>query len=88
MAWTVDYNDVAEAQLSRLDPQTARRIAAFMRDRVTSLDNPRLIGHPLHGNRRGYWSCRVGDWRVICDIRDEVLIVLVVEIDYRSRVYR
>ena len=88
MAWTVDYNDVAEAQLSRLDPQTARRIAAFMRDRVTSLDNPRLIGHPLHGDRRGYWSYRVGDWRVICDIRDEVLIVLVVEIDHRSRVYR
>ena len=88
MAWTVDYSDAAQEQIDGLDPQTTRRVVAFMTERVAAADNPRRIGHPLHGRRRGYWSYRVGDWRVVCRIWDEVLIVQVVEVDHRSRVYR
>lgn len=88
MAWTVDYTDVAEAQLNRLDPQTGRRIAAFMRERIATLADPRSRGKGLAGNYAGQWAYRVGDYRVICDIQDAALIVLVVRVGHRSRVYR
>lgn len=88
MAWIIDYSDEVQGQLDRLDPQTARRIVAFMTERVAPADNPRQIGHPLHGSLRGYWSYRVGNWRVVCRIRDEGLIVQIVDVGHRSRVYR
>ena len=51
------------------------------------LDNPRRIGKALHGRFSGHWRYRVGDWRVICDIQDAALVVLVVEVGGRSDVY-
>ena len=88
MAWTVDYSPAAQGQLNRLGPQMARRIDAFMNERVAPADNPRHIGHPLHGSFGGQWSYRVGDYRVICEIQDDRLVVLVVRVGHRSRVYR
>ena len=73
--------------MSRLDQQVARRIRNFMRDRIAARDNPREIGKALHGRLSGYWRYRVGDWRVICDIQDAALVVLVVEVGGRDDVY-
>ena len=87
MAWTVEYTTAVERALSRLDRQTARRIRDDMRDRVAVLDNPRDIGNALTGRWSGYWRYRVGDYRVICDIQDEALRVLVVTVGHRSQVY-
>lgn len=87
MAWTVDYTEAAQSQLRRLDPRTTRRIVAFMNERIAPSDNPRQHGHALHGRLRGYWRYRVGNYRVICDIQDEVLRVLVVRVGRRDQVY-
>ena len=87
MAWTVEYTTAVERALSRLDRQTARRIRDYMRERVAVLDNPRDIGNALTGRWSGYWRYRVGDYRVICDIQDEALRVLVVTVGHRSQVY-
>ena len=87
MGWTVEYTDAAQGQMARLDRPVAQRIARFLEERIAQLDKPRQAGKALQGRPRR-WVYRVGDYRVICDIRDEVLIVLVVEIDHRSRVYR
>ena len=87
MAWTVEYTTAVERALSRLDRQTARRIRDYMRERVAVLDNPRDIGKALTGRWSGYWRYRVGDYRVICDIQDEALRVLVVTVGHRSQVY-
>ena len=73
--------------MSRLDQQVARRIRNFMRERVAGFENPRRIGHALHGRLSGHWRYRVGDWRVICDIQDAALGVLVVEVGGRDEVY-
>ena len=59
----------------------------FMDQRVATLGNPRLIGHSLTGPWRGYWRYRVGDYRVICDIQDASLVVLVVVVGGRDEVY-
>ncbi len=88
MAWKIDYTDTAKEQLRRLDKPVARRIADFMDERIAGIENPRSTGKALVGPLGGLWRYRVGDFRVICDIQDEVLSVLVVQVGSRSKVYR
>ena len=72
-----------------LDQQTARRILAFLHDRVGTLDDPRSIGNALKGPRLGeFWKYRVADYRVIARIEDRAVRVLVVRIGNRRHVYR
>ena len=76
-------------ELGKLDPQIARRILGFLRDRVAVLDDPRSIGEALRGSRLGeFWKYRVGDYRIISSIEDRVLRILVVKIGNRREVYR
>ena len=88
MAWTVEYSDTALKQLRRIDRQHARRILDFMTTRVAEQDSPRALGQPLQGSLRTYWRYRVGDYRVICDLEDDVLRILVVEVGHRREIYR
>lgn len=88
MAWTIELSDTAKKSLRKLDRQVSKRIAVFLRDRVAQLDDPRTLGKALHASLEDYWSYRVGDYRLICEIRDQTLVVLVVEIGHRSDIYR
>jgi mRNA interferase RelE/StbE len=93
LAWTIDYADTAKGQLRRLDKQTARRIVDFMDERIAGLENPRSTGKALTGPLGDLWryrvgDCRVGECRVICDIQDGALRVLVVQVGNRSEIYR
>ena len=88
MAWTVDYTHTALNQLRKLDKQSARRILDFLDERVAWRDNPRSTGKALTGPLGGLWRYRVGDFRVICEIHDGALRVLVVELGNRREVYR
>ena len=88
MVWTIDYADTAKGQLRKLDKQTARRILDFMDERIASLENPRDTGKALTGPLGGLWRYRVGDCRVICDIQDGALRVLVVQVGNRREIYR
>lgn len=88
MVWTIEISNAAERALKKLDRQAVRRIGNFIDSRLNGTDNPRQIGKPLHGSLENYWSYRVGDYRILCDLQDNKLIVLVVEIGHRSDVYR
>ena len=88
MAWRVEYSAIAERQLRGLDRQTAQRIVDYMRNRVSALKDPRQRGQALTGALVGLWRYRVGDYRVICDIQDRALRVLVVRVGRRDHVYR
>ncbi len=88
MAWTIEYTSTAKQQLGKLDKQVARRIVDFMDQRVAAASNPRQSGKALKGTLGGLWRYRVGDCRVICDIQDGILCVLVVRIGDRKGVYR
>jgi mRNA interferase RelE/StbE len=88
MAWRIEFSVDASQEIDDLDKQVARRIEKFLRERVGHLENPRSIGKPLQGPRYGeLWRYRVGDYRVICQIQDDRLIVLVVRLGYRKDVY-
>ena len=67
----------------------ARRILAFLRERVAELEDPRSVGEALKGSRLGdFWKYRVGDYRIVASIQDEALCVLVLKVGNRSGVYR
>ena len=89
MAWTIKYSESSSKQLKKLDKQTALRVLDYMDERVAALDDPRSLGKNLKGPKMGeYWRYRVGDVRVICNILDGQMTVLVIEIGNRREVYR
>jgi mRNA interferase RelE/StbE len=89
MAWRVELSDLARRNLEGLDPQLARRILAFLHDRIAKLDDPRSIGEALQGARLGaLWKYRVGDYRILSSIEDGALRILVVKVGNRREVYR
>ena len=88
MTWTVEYTETATTHLRKLDKQMARRIVDFMNERVATLEDPRSFGAALTGPLGELWRYRVGDYRVICDIQDRAVRVLVVRVGRRDQVYR
>ena len=84
MAWSVELSVEVDRALSKLDAQHAKRILKFLHERVASLDDPRRIGKALHGSRLGeFWKYRVGDYRLICRIEEDRLLVLVLRLGSR-----
>lgn len=88
MVWTVELSDTAAAELARLDRVVQRRILAFLRERVAVADDPRQLAKALQGRFVGLWRFRVGDYRLIADIQNGCLRVLVLDIGHRRDVYR
>lgn len=88
-AWTIEFAAGAAQQLRKLDRLVARRIVRFLRERVATAPDPRSLGAALKGDDLGrYWKYRVGDYRVIAEIRDRVVRIIVVRLGHRSDVYR
>ncbi len=89
MAWQVELAATAVRELKQLDAQHARRILKFLHKRVARLDDPRSLGKALRGSRLGeFWKYRVGDYRLICKIEDDLLIVLVLRVGHCKEIYR
>ena len=81
MVWIVKYTESSSKQLKKLDKQTALRLLDFMDDRVAMLADPRSLGKNLKGPKLGnYWRYKVGDIRVISNIADGQMTVLVIQI--------
>lgn len=89
MVWRIELTATAVKWLAKLDKGEAKRITSFLRQCLAVLDDPRTTGKALTGPHLGaYWRYRVGDYRIICDIQDSALCVLVIEIGNRREVYR
>lgn len=86
MIWRINWTDDARRELRKLDKQTQERILQYMRKRAAS-DNPRQFGAGLTANLSGCWRYRVGDYRVICDLNDDIVTVLVLRVGHRKDVY-
>ena len=89
MVWIIKYTESSSKQLKKLDKQTALRVLDYMDERVAVLADPRSLGKNLKGPKVGeYWRYKVGDIRVICNIVDGQMAVLVIEIGNHRGVYR
>ena len=89
MVWTLEFSKAALSSLKKMDSQTSGRIVDFLEDRVSVAENPRSLGAALTGKRyQNIWRYRVGDYRVLAEIHDSTVTILVVEIGHRREVYR
>ena len=88
MKYHVELSKSAEKQLAKMDKSTAKNIICWIEDNLEGCENPRLHGKPLAGNRSGEWRYRIGDYRMIADIQDDRILILILEIGHRSKIYR
>jgi len=86
--WAVEINRTAQKQIHKLDHKAQEAIIRFLRERVQPAEDPRQWGKPLRGEKQGLWRYRVGNYRLICDIQDEKITVLVLAVGHRKDVYR
>jgi mRNA interferase RelE/StbE len=87
MAWKIEVDPSAQKELDKLDKTVARRVLKFLYQRVGNLDDPRRIRERLQGTLSKFWKYRVGGYRLICSIEDDLLVVLVLRIGHRREVY-
>ena len=87
MPWIIEYTETARKALLSLDRQAALKITQYLATRIATDEDPRRFGRGLKSNLAGLWRYRVGDYRVIAEIQDARVVVLVVRIGHRSRVY-
>lgn len=85
--YTLKYSEKAMKQLSKLDKGTQKLILTWVAKNLENSDNPRIKGKGLTANRSGEWRYRVGNYRIICDIRDKELIILALSIARRRNIY-
>ncbi len=87
MAWTIKFDGSAKRELKRLDKQVQQNIRNYLRNKIATDLDPYRFGTPLRKNLSGLWKYRVGDYRVICDIQDQEITVLVLRVGHRKKVY-
>ena len=87
MRWVYRFDERALKELRKLDRQAQRDILAYLDERIAVDEDPRRFGKSLHANLTGLWRYRVGDYRILCQIKDGLLLVLVISVGHRKNVY-
>ncbi len=87
MTWSVLFDDRARRELRKLSDETQRTILRYLRERIAASEDPRQFGKPLRRTLAGLWRYRVGDYRLICRLEDDRLIVLVLRLGHRREIY-
>jgi mRNA interferase RelE/StbE len=86
MVWQINFTPGAQKDLAGLDNADARRIERFLKERISVA--PKATGSLLKGQLREFWRWRVGDYRILAKIEENILLILVVQIGHRSKIYR
>ncbi|MDR2106458.1 MAG: type II toxin-antitoxin system RelE/ParE family toxin [Coriobacteriales bacterium] len=87
-SYTVRIDDRARKQLRKLDKVQAKLIANWIDLHLADCHDPRIWGRALSGNLKGYWRYRVGSYRLMAQIKDDIVTVVIIDIDHRSRIYQ
>ncbi len=85
MSYAIRFTPKAAKQVRKLDPAAAKRIRAFLEEKLALLENPRLLGKKLVNEE--FWRYRVGDYRILTTIDDDQILILIVEVAHRREVY-
>ena len=81
-------SQVAEKQLEKLDRTVQKKILEYIVKNLKNTANPRRIGKPLRGKYNGLWRYKTGKYRIICNIKDDILEILIIKIGHRSDIYK
>jgi len=85
--YNVEFDDNAKKSFKKLDKSVQRQILSWLNKNIEGSYNPRWTGKGLSADKQGLWRYRVGKYRIICSIQDDIAIVLVVVADKRETVY-
>jgi mRNA interferase RelE/StbE len=88
LIWTVEFQEQAIEDLEQLDKAVQKRILRYFAERIEHSSDPRQFGKALTGGKKGLWRYRIGDYRAICAVEDHRLIVLVLAIGHRRKIYQ
>ena len=86
--YSVDYTDKANKAFSKLDAFDRKTILAWIDSKLQGCSDPRRFGGGLTGNRAHQWRYRIGDFRVIADIQDDKVLILIVDVGHRKKIYK
>ena len=87
MTYKIVTTDTFDKAFKKLDRQTQRIIKAWIDKNLMGCENPRIHGKGLTANRSGQWRYRVGDYRILADIRDDEIVLVLIDVGHRSRIY-
>lgn len=86
--YTVEFSAECEKRFHKLDNSVKKLILTWLNKNLENCENPRVHGKALIGNKKGLWRYRVGNYRILCNIDDEQITILVVDIGHRSEIYK
>jgi mRNA interferase RelE/StbE len=88
VSWDYKVSERALKQLKKLDKQVAAQILHYLDERIVGTSDPRQWGKQLKGELNNLWRYRCGNYRILCQLQDEMLTVLVLETGHRKDIYR
>jgi mRNA interferase RelE/StbE len=88
MKYRVEFTKTAKRELKKLDKHTATLILGWIRQNLEGCENPRQYGKGLTANKSGQWRYRIGDYRIIADIQDDKVLILVLNVGHRKNIYK
>lgn len=88
MKYSVETTSSFDKEFKRLDKYTQKMIKAWIEKNLIGCEDPRTIGKGLSSNRSGQWRYRIGDYRLICIIEDNKLVITALNIGHRREVYK
>lgn len=86
--YSVIISPNAEKDLAKLDKPIQERIKRYVQEKLEGCENPRKYGHALEGDLRTFWRYRVGNYRLVAEIQDDKVIILIIGVDKRNDVYK
>lgn len=87
-SYSVIISPAAEKIIAKLDKPVQKRIQKYLQDKLMGCENPRKYGKVLEGDLKNLWRYRVGDYRLVADIQDDKIIILIVSVDKRNDIYK
>jgi len=88
MKYSVEYTPQAIKELKKIDKYTRSLIFGWIEKNLVDCENPRQFGKALKGNRSDQWRYRIGDYRLLAEIKDDKVIILVLTVGHRRDVYK
>ena len=87
MKYNVEYSKTVMNTIKKLDSLTSKLIRTWIEKNLIDTENPRIKGKALTGDLKGLWRYRVGDYRILADIQDDKIVILILDIGHRSKIY-
>ena len=87
MKYNVEYSKIAMNAIKKMESSTSKLIRTWIEKNLIDTENPRVKGKALTGDLKELWRYRVGDYRILADIKDDKIVILILDIGHRSKIY-